>query len=236
VSRKSKIRTPAQVPEYLRANSVVPVKTTYIRFLAPVNADTVAKLLQTVDQGLKDGSKRLHILISSPGGSVFHGLSAYNFLKGLPVEIVTHNFGSVDSIGVVLFSAGSLRLCVPHARFLIHGVQSQFPQGAALEEPQLEERLKSMRIDIKNIARVIATTTSRSEGEITQMMLDRTALSPEQSVDFGLVHEIRENLIPSDAGIHSIEEAIGQPQGAQSLPPQMRAIITQPSVKAPSLN
>jgi ATP-dependent protease ClpP protease subunit len=34
---------------------------------------------------------------------VFHGLTAYNYLKGIPATVTTHNIGSVDSIGVALY-------------------------------------------------------------------------------------------------------------------------------------
>ncbi len=93
----------------------------YIKFFAPVVPETVAALMQVVDGKIKQGATRLGLLISTPGGDVFQGLSVYNYLKGIPLEIVTHNFGSADSIGVVLFCAGSRRLSVPHARFLLHG-------------------------------------------------------------------------------------------------------------------
>jgi ATP-dependent protease ClpP protease subunit len=104
---------------------------------------------------------RLHSINLPPGGSVFHGLSAYNYLKGLPANITTHNFGSVDSIGVVLYCAGATRLSVPQARFLLHGVSANFPQNTSLEEKQLEERLKGLKIDNENIAKVVARTLER---------------------------------------------------------------------------
>jgi len=138
---------------------------------------------------------------------VFHGLSAYNFLKGIPARVVTHNFGSVDSMGVVLLCAGDRRLTVPHARFLLHGVQANFPQGAALEEKQLEERLKGLQIDIENIAGVIAATTGRSEKQVAKDMLNRTTLNPEQAVEYGLVHEIKEELLPAGAELLSIVQS-----------------------------
>jgi ATP-dependent Clp protease protease subunit len=234
---RGKIRTAAQVPEYMKANASPPLKTTYIRFFGQVNADTTARLLKAVDEGIGNGTKRFHILISSPGGSVFHGLSIYNYLKGIPAEVVTHNFGSVDSIGVVIYAAGSRRLSVPHARFLLHGVQSQFPAGAALKEPQLEERLKSMRIDIENIAGVISSTVSKPESEVAQMMIERTTLSPEEALQFGLVHEIEEQLIPDGASLVTIEQTASQAQGGQNLPSQIRTLLSPPpGVRAEALN
>ena len=180
-------------------------ETFYIKFFAPVVPESIAALMQILDSKLKQGAKKLGLLISTPGGDVFQGLSAYNFLKGIPLEITTHNFGSADSIGVVLFCAGSRRLSVPHARFLLHGVQCNFQQHVSLEEKQLEERLKGLQIDMGNIARVIADTVKRDKDKILQDMLNRTTLYPDQAVEYGLVHEIKSELFPAGSEVFSIQ-------------------------------
>jgi len=135
----------------------------YLRFLAPVNPQSTDALFKAIDSFYSKNCERLHLLISSPGGSVFHGLSVYNFIKGAPYEVCTYNFGSVDSIGVVIFCAGSKRYCVPHARFLIHGVRLNINGNSSFDEKQLEEQLKGLRIDQQNIARVIADTTQKGQ-------------------------------------------------------------------------
>lgn len=180
-------------------------KSIHIRYFAPVDESNIKRLLQVIEQKLKEDATRFVLLMSSPGGNVFHGLSAYNYLRGIPAEVVTHNFGSVISMGLVLFCAGSKRLSVPHATFLLHGVQSNFPQGASLEEKQLEERLKALRLDMENIAGVIAATTGKQEDEVIQAMLDRTTLNPEQAVEYGLVHEITEHLFDKGAELIAIQ-------------------------------
>lgn len=177
----------------------------YIKFFAPVLPESVGALMQIIDTKLKQGAKKLGFIISTPGGDVFQGLSAYNFLKGIPLEIVTHNFGSVDSIGVVLFCAGSKRLSVPHARFLLHGVQCNFHQPVSLEEKQLEERLKGLQIDMGNIARVIADTVKKDKQQVIKDMLNRTTLYPEQAIEYGLVHEIKSELFEPGAEVISIQ-------------------------------
>jgi ATP-dependent Clp protease protease subunit len=179
--------------------------TFYVKFFAPVIPETIAALMQIVDSKLKQGAKKLGLLISTPGGDVFQGLSAYNFLKGIPLEIVTHNFGSADSIGVVLFCSGSKRLSVPHARFLLHGVHANFPQPTSLEEKQLEERLKGLQIDTGNIARVIADTVKKDKQKVIDDMLNRTTLYPEQAIEYGLVHEIKSELFEPGAEVISIQ-------------------------------
>jgi len=180
-------------------------KSIHIRYYAPVDENHVKRLMEVVEQKLKEGTTRFVILISSPGGNVFQGLSAYNFLKGIPAEVITYNFGSVVSMALVLYCAGSRRLSAPHATFLLHGVQANFPQGASFEEKQLEERLKALQLDIENIAGVVAANVGKSEEEVTKAMLERTTLNPEQAVKFGLVHEITERLFDKSVELISIQ-------------------------------
>ena len=181
------------------------MKPVVIRFFAPVIDATVNALMSAVDQKMKQGTKEFIILISSPGGSVIHGLSAYNYLKGLPASITTHNFGSVDSIGIVIYCAGSRRLSVPQARFLFHGVNVQFRGEQNLEEKLLEERLKGLRIDMENIARVIAENSGKNAQDITDAMLERTTLNPEEAQSWGLAHEIKSELFEAGSEVIAIQ-------------------------------
>ena len=191
------------------------MKPVVVRFFAPVIDVTVNALMSAVDQKMKQGTKEFIILVSSPGGSVVHGLSAYNYLKGLPASISTHNFGSVDSIGIVIYCAGSRRLSVPQARFLFHGVNVQFRGEQNLDEKLLEERLRGLRIDVENIARVIAANTGKSTKDITDAMIERVVLNPEQAQSWGLVHEIKSELFEAGSEVIAI-------QAQQQPPPQQQ--------------
>ena len=181
------------------------MKPVVVRFFAPVIDATVNALMSAVDQKMKQGTQNFTILISSPGGSVIHGLSAYNYLKGLPVSITTHNFGSVDSIGIVLYCAGARRLSVPQARFLFHGVNVQFRGEQNLDEKLLEERLKGLRIDVENIAKVIAANTGKSTKDIADAMIERTTLNPEEAQSWGLVHAIKSELFEAGSEVIAIQ-------------------------------
>jgi ATP-dependent Clp protease protease subunit len=192
-------------------------KPVVIRFFAPVIDATVNALMGAVDQRMKQGTRDFIILISSPGGSVIHGLSAYNYLKGLPASITTHNFGSVDSIGIVLYCAGSQRLSVPQARFLFHGVNVQFRGEQNMDELLLEERLKGLRIDMENIAKVIAANTGKSAKEVTNAMLERITLNPEEAQSWGLVHEIESKLFEEGSEVVAIQFQ-QQPQQVPKVP------------------
>ena len=183
----------------------MPEKIVYIRFFAGVDPNTVKTLMTMVEQKLKEGATKFILLISSGGGNVYAGISAYNFLKGIPAQVETHNFGMANSVALVLFCAGGKRFSAPHATFLLHGVQANFPQGAALEEDQLNERLKSLQLDTENIAGIVAATTHKPEAEVLRDIRGRTTLNPEQALEYGLVNEIKEPLFVKEAELLSIQ-------------------------------
>jgi ATP-dependent Clp protease protease subunit len=204
----------------------------WIRFMATLTPQTAATLMKAIDQRLSEGMSHLHLLISSPGGSVFHGLSLHNFLRGIGIEVSTYNFGSVDSIGVVVFCAGTKRYCVPNSRFHIHGIKLNFKGELAVDEKGLEEYLKLMRTDYMNVARVISATTGKKEIDVVQDMNKQTSLMPEQAKEYGLVHDVRAQLIPARAGMTVIyEDASAFAYGPQ---PLQGDLTVEPVTSAPA--
>jgi len=177
-----------------------------IRFFCGVNEISSNHLMTVIQQKLQEGVNEFIIMISSQGGSVFHGISTYNFLKGIPAKIITHNFGSVNSSASVIFCAGEQRFSVPHGNFLMHPVRHGFGQGANLTEEDLEESIKGVKQDTENIAGVLSSATGKSENEIIETMRKRTNLNPEQAKEYGLVTEIKEELFEQGLEIISIRD------------------------------
>ncbi len=180
-------------------------KTCAIKFIKRVEESSIGGLTTVIEHKLRQGVKRFVLLLTTSGGTVHHGLAAYNFLKGIPAEVITHNFGSIDSIGAVLYCAGTQRYSAPHARFLLHGVPANGAQPVDIEEKHLVERLKSLQNDTRSIARVIAASSGKSEGVVTRAMLNRTTLDPEKAKAWGLVHEIKSDLFVNGDELISIE-------------------------------
>ena len=183
----------------------------YIKFYAQVTQNSAIQLQQTVESMLRQGLTRLHLLLSTPGGSVHDGISVYNLLKGLPIEVNTYNFGSVDSIGVVIFCAGKFRFSVQHARFLLHPVAMHLLGNQSFDEPSIAEKLNALKADQSNIAKVISSTINKSVDEVIGLIHARTTLEPEQAQAQGLVTQIKSDLLPLGANLISIYDA-PQPQ------------------------
>jgi len=179
-------------------------RTVYIKFFLDIDRDTITKLTRVVQEKLEEDVERFVILISSGGGNVFAGLSGYSFLKGIPAEVFTHNFGSADSIATVLFCAGTRRFCVPHARFLLHGIGFTVPSPTRFNEKILDERIKGLQVDRENISRVIADNAGRPLIEVEKDILQGTVLNSEQAREYGLVHEIKTELFERGAEVIEI--------------------------------
>ncbi len=69
----------------------------------------------------------------------------------------------------------------------------------------MEENVKSLRQDTENIANIIAKNSVKSKNEVLEDMRNRTNLNPEQAREYGLVHEIKNDLIPDDATIFQVD-------------------------------
>ncbi len=175
-----------------------------IKFVAPINQQTVNNLMSTILAKLNEGVERFIILISSPGGDVASGLTGYNFLKGIPAEVITHNIGSADSIATVLFCAGHKRFCVPNARFLLHDIGFDITAPIRFNENLLDERIKGIRLDRENISRVIADNSEKSFADVEQDILQSKALSSQQAIEYGLAHEIKLELFEKGAEVIAI--------------------------------
>ena len=180
------------------------VKAVYIKFFVGVDLNTVKKLTQIIQAKLNEGVSRFILLISSPGGNVFAGVSGYNFLKGIPAEVVTHNFGSADSIATILYCAGVKRYCVPNARFLLHGIGLDINAGLRINEKWPDEQIKSLKADRENISKIISDNSKRKFLDVEKDILDGVVLNAQQAVDYGLVHEIKTELFEKGAEIIEI--------------------------------
>lgn len=156
---------------------------------------TVPPLIQTVSDRVGKGARSVLLALSSPGGNIYWGVTAYNFLRGLGVEVITHNVAQVDSIASVIYCSGDRRLCVPQGRFLLHGVAAQF-QGTdvSISEKDLKSRLTGLEQDRDTIATILAARTGKPLGEVKADMLNGKIMNAEQGRDYGFVTEITEQV------------------------------------------
>jgi len=148
--------------------------------------------------------KAVYLLISTPGGFVANGLNLYNILKGMPLELTTHNVGNVDSIGNIVFLAGSKRYATASATFMFHGVGFNIDQSQRLEEKDFRERLDGLLSDQKRIGDIISQHSGLTEEEVADLFLQAQTKDANFAVEKGIIHEIRDVQIPAGVPVISL--------------------------------
>lgn len=74
-----------------------------VHFTGPINSSTCGNLINTCSRALQQGADALQLNIATMGGECSYGFTLYNFLRALPVEVHTHNLGTVESMGNIIF-------------------------------------------------------------------------------------------------------------------------------------
>jgi ATP-dependent Clp protease protease subunit len=178
-----------------------PPQTVYISFSAEIIPHTTESLIATVANFVNQGVKQIYLLLSTPGGSVMHGMNLYNVLKAMPVELITHNVGNVDSIGNAVFLAGSKRYACPNSTFMFHGVGFDVRQQIRMEEKFLRERLDSIGADQKRIGDIISQRTRISKEDVEKLFLEAQTKDATFAASCGIIEEIRDVQIPTGSTV-----------------------------------
>ena len=131
-------------------------------------------------------------MISTPGGSVMHGLNLYNVLRAFPIKLVTHNVGNVDSIGNAIFLAGAERYACPHSTFMFHGVGFDFQAPFRLEEKICKEKLESIHVEHGRIGSIIEERTKLDKEAVAKLFLEAQTKDATYAVGCGIIHEIKD--------------------------------------------
>jgi len=175
----------------------------YIGLFGSIDEDTVREVIDLIANRLPDTVETLYVLFSTSGGDVSYGFVLYNYLRALPLKIVMHNVGSVDSIGNVIFLAAEERYTVPSGTFLIHRVKGTAKNDNA-EVSYLHEKLSTVMAEEVKIKAVFAERSSLPEEEFNKRFEKGELQSADYAKRYGLVQDIRELGLPARARVHVI--------------------------------
>lgn len=135
------------------------MKKHIFHFYAPVTPLTFENLkAQILTAICQQGAEELCLYLSSEGGDLTTGFTAYNFLRSLPVPLTTFNMSNVESIAVIIFLAGEKRYAINNSRFLLHSFNWTF-HNATIDEPRLAEHALSLDFDKKRYSDIFIERT-----------------------------------------------------------------------------
>lgn len=177
-----------------------PIETVYVSYFDWIDGARVTNLMG-ICSGIvtKHKPKRIYLLFSSSGGFVDASITLYNFLRSLPVKLVMHNIGVVESAATVVFLAADVRLAGKYSSFLFHGLKWTFPMATELTFPQLQEVLSKLRQGEDKMAGLIVERSRLSESEVRELFHQGESKDVQFAMDNGFIQEIKEAVIPKDA-------------------------------------
>ena len=170
----------------------------YLGFNAAIDRKAAEQLVMFVSDLKKGGFENINLCISSIGGLLDHAYYAFNMIEAIDISITTWNIGNIQSASNMLYLCGDERYAVKGSTFFFHQTGYDPPTGR-ITEPYLTERLKSVRYDDNRTADIIASKTGRPIEEVRGWQNTELVMDTELAMRQGIVHEIRELRIPSDA-------------------------------------
>lgn len=171
--------------------------TVYMNLFGEINPQKVGAVMNICTQIIGQyNPDNLYIVFSSNGGDVSSGITLYNFLKALPVHIIIHNIGSIDSIATVIFVAGNDRYAVDNSSFLFHGVGVAVTAGTQMNLSAIQEIESRLKIDQEKIAGIIASETSMTKGELEELFAQGESKKLDYALTKGIISEVRKCDIP----------------------------------------
>lgn len=181
--------------------------TAYVYFGKPINVDTTTALITACrtlawESDASSGDPlwdKIHLTIASGGGGITQGFAAFNELKALPVELTTHNVGSVDSAAILIFMAGSKRLAVKASGFLFHESTWNFAGQGDVTLTTAGNTKKWLETYEGMQAEIVASRTGLQQDDVRKMMRDGTCIRSEEAVTLGLVDSVQEFALPRTA-------------------------------------
>jgi len=187
-----------------KAKKRVSRKPVYVSFCGRIQRESMNALIGTCTELANAGVDALYLMLSTPGGSVESAVAAYNLLRGMPFRVTTHNVGSVDSMGNVLFLAGDERYACPHSSFMFHGVGFNVSSRTRFEMKNLREKVDSVESDQRKIAAILADRTRIPAGKIDALFHEAVTREPDYALAHGIIDDVRELVIPAGAEVRQI--------------------------------
>lgn len=142
-----------------------PSKIHYIHFSYDINAKTCGVFQSFCLQAIDQGASEIRVHLTSAGGSTQFGFALYNFIRSLPVPVVMHNIGNVESIAVIVYLAADKRLVCKQARFKLHPLFWTFG-GVTNDHSRIREAVACLDNDLERYVQIFKDRTKGADETI----------------------------------------------------------------------
>lgn len=129
----------------------------------------------------------IYILINSPGGEVYSGLSVIDMISRMKSQVIGIGTGVIASMGSVLLTACDIRYMTENARMMIH----QPSGGARGKFTDLEVTMMEMGELYKIIRKIYREhSVNISDDELTKLMTHDFWFGAHKALEMGFIDEI----------------------------------------------
>lgn len=162
-----------------------------LRFAAPVTEDTVSKSIDLLSRWdrLELNSIPFTVVLTSPGGEIFSGISLHAYLRRLASHrpIITVASGITASMATIIHQAGTVRQIERASSYLIHDA-STVARGDVNAIHDQAQWISSINDELH---RILAERSTLTTEEISERSRRRDwTLTAEQAVEFGFADEV----------------------------------------------
>ena len=128
--------------------------------------------------------------INSPGGSVTAGLAIYDTMQYINCNVSTLCIGQAASMGALLLAGGTKgkRHCLPNSRVMIH----QPSGGSQGQASDIEIQAQEIIYLKGRLNQILADHTGKSIDKITEDTERDNFMTPQQSLEYGLIDTVIE--------------------------------------------
>jgi ATP-dependent protease ClpP protease subunit len=163
----------------------------HIVLMDTIDTEKAENILSLLKEKVSDDCTHIHLAIQSPGGSVPVALALANLLLSLSCPITTYNIGNVDSAALIVFAAGTERVCSPEAMFATHPISKKVEGIQTIET--LSSLIQEIEEDTRRVAEFIARQTKKEPPSTWRELMSKThIICSEEALKIGLVHCIEE--------------------------------------------
>lgn len=165
------------------------LKERIICLFGPVNDDTASLIIAQLLYLQSESSKKpIHMYINSPGGVVTSGLAIYDTIQYIVAPVSTWCVGQACSMGSLLLTAGTkgMRYSLPNSRIMIH----QPSGGISGQATDIAIHAEEILLVKKRLNALYAKHTGQDVEKIGSMMERDRFLSPEESLELGLIDHV----------------------------------------------
>ena len=137
-----------------------------------------------------NADKDIQMYINSPGGSVTAGLAIYDTMQYINCNVSTLCIGQAASMGALLLAGGTKgkRHCLPNSRVMIH----QPSGGSQGQASDIEIQAQEIIYLKGRLNQILADHTGKSIDKITEDTERDNFMTPQQSLEYGLIYTVIE--------------------------------------------